>query len=307
MNRNKVPGEECVVSMSRKEKKCVDQRLFDSLKEATKTALDIGYRHVDSAYIYKSESTIGQVFKEKFAEGTLKREDVFCTTMLWNTFHQPHLVRPALRKSLEALQLDYVDLFLIHTPMSMKPGEDPYPVDDKGKFIADPTDFLQTWEAMEACKEAGLTKSIGVSNFNRKQLERLLNKPGLKYKPVCNQVECHPYMNQKEMLDLCKSNGIVLVAYGVLGSPNAGIWVDQKCPKILEDKVLTSIGKKYKKTPAQVSIRYILQRGCVAIVKSFNPERIKQNLEVFDFSLTPDDMKAIDGLNKNMRYWKIPV
>ncbi|XP_018426639.1 PREDICTED: aldo-keto reductase family 1 member C23-like protein isoform X1 [Nanorana parkeri] len=285
----------------------LDQTATNAVKEAVKTSLGVGYRHIDSAYIYMTEKNIGQAFQETFSEGNLKREDVFYTTKLWCTFHQPHLVRPAIERSLAALQMDYVDLLIIHHPIGLKPGDNLFPSDEKGAPLLDSVDYPQVWEAMEQCKDAGLVKSIGVSNFNRQQMELILNKPDLKYKPVCNQVECHPYLNQNTVLEFCKSNDIVLVAYGVLGSPTGASWLDPDCPSLLEDPVLISIGEKYKKSPAQVSIRYILQRGCVAIVKSFKPERMKQNLQVFDFQLSEEDMKAIDGLNKNLRYWKYKV
>ncbi|KAM5171901.1 uncharacterized protein ACMZJ9_004694 [Mantella aurantiaca] len=284
----------------------LDQSFTDEVKEAVKTSLDVGYRHIDCAYIYMTEKYIGQAFQEKFSEGNLKREDIFYTTKLWLTFHQPHLVRPAIERCLAALQMDYIDLFIIHHPISLKPGDDLFPSDEEGEPVFDIVDLRQTWEAMEQCKDDGLVKSIGLSNFNRQQLELILNKPDLKYKPVCNQVECHPYFTQKGMLEFCKSNDITLVAYGVLGSPTGArpAWLDPGCPNVLEDPVLISIGEKYQKSPAQVSIRYILQRGCAAIVKSFNAERIRQNFQVFNFKLSEEDMKAIDGLNKNLRYWK---
>ncbi|XP_075131477.1 prostaglandin F synthase 1-like [Leptodactylus fuscus] len=282
----------------------LDQTILNCVEEATKTALDIGYRHVDSAYIYLIEESLGKAFQEKFLDGTLKREDLFYTSKLWNTFHQPHLVRPALERS---LQLDYVDLYLIHHPITYKQGEDLSPVDENGSLIFDFVDLCQTWEALEQCKDAGLVKSIGVSNFSRKQLEMILKKPGLKYKPVCNQVECHPYLNQSRLLEFCKSEDIVLTAYGVLGSPGAGEWTDHSVPTLLENPVLISIGEKHQKSPAQVSIRYAMQRGVVPIVKSFSPERMKQNFQVFDFHISPEDMKAIDGLNQNMRYWKFEM
>nr|DBA30370.1 TPA: hypothetical protein GDO54_006363 [Pyxicephalus adspersus] len=276
---------------------------IDTVKEAVKIALDVGYRHIDCAYIYRTEKGIGQVFQEKFEEGKLKREDVFYTTKLWGTFHQPHLVRPALEKSLAFLQMKYVHLFIIHFPISLQPGDKLFPVDENGMALLDYVDLQQTWEAMEKCKDAGLAKSIGVSNFTCQLLELILNKPNLKYKPVCNQVECHPYLTQKKLLEFCKSHDIVLTAYGVVGSPTAGRWVDEKCPAILQDPVLISIGEKYKKSAAQVSIRYMIQRGCVPIVKSFHPDHIRQNFQVFDFELSKEDMKTIDGLNKNLRYW----
>ncbi|XP_044618467.1 aldo-keto reductase family 1 member C23-like isoform X2 [Equus asinus] len=221
---------------------------------------------------------------------------------LWVTFLQPQLVRPALEKSLKNLQLDYVDLYIIHSPMAMKPGEELLPKDERGKLMFDTVDLCATWEAMEKCKDAGLTKSIGVSNFNRRQLEMILNKPGLKYKPVCNQVECHPYFNQRKLLDFCKSKDIVLVAYSALGTQRVKQWVDLSSPVLLDDPVLCAMAKKYKRTPALIALRYQLQRGVVVLAKSYNEKRIKENVQVFEFQLTSEDMKVLDGLNQNLRY-----
>ncbi|XP_057588393.1 aldo-keto reductase family 1 member C15-like isoform X2 [Hippopotamus amphibius kiboko] len=224
---------------------------------------------------------------------------------LWATFFRPELVRPALERSLKKLQLDYVDLFIIHVPIAMKSGEELLPKDANGEMILDTVDLLETWEALEKCKDAGLTKSIGVSNFNRKQLERILNKPGLKYKPVCNQVECHPYLNQSKLLEFCKSKDIVLVAYSALGSQRDSKWIDKDSPHVLEEPVLNAIAKRHNRSPAQIALRYHLQRGVVVLAKSFNEKRIKENFQVFDFELTPEDMKAIDGLNRNFRFFKL--
>ncbi|XP_069822371.1 prostaglandin-E(2) 9-reductase-like isoform X2 [Dendropsophus ebraccatus] len=260
-------------------------------EEATKAAIELGYRHIDCAYLYGNEADVGRAMREKIANGTL-----------WCTFHTPDLVRPALERSLKSLQLEYMDLFIIHSPMELKPGDDPFPMDEDGRFIYHNTDIRDTWEAMEKCKDAGLVKSIGVSNFNRRQIELILNKPGLKYKPVCNQVECHIYLNQRNLFDFCKSQGIVLVGYSVLGSSRDEQWIDQNSPVVLKDPVLGAIAKKHNKTPAQVAIRYFLQLGIVVLAKSFNPERIKENFQVFDFTLPPEDMKDLEALNRNYRY-----
>ncbi|KAM8804233.1 aldo-keto reductase family 1 member C15-like isoform 1-T1 [Rhynchonycteris naso] len=273
--------------------------------EAAKVAIDVGFRHIDAAYVYENEEEVGKAIREKIADGTVKREDIFYTTKLWSTFFRPELVRQALERSLKKLQLDYVDLFIIHWPIAMKPGEELLPKDASGKVILETVDLRDIWEALEKCKDAGLTKSIGVSNFNRKLLEMILNKPGLKYKPVCNQVECHPYLNQSKLLEFCKSKDIVFVAYSALGTQRDPKWVDKDSPVLLEDPTLNAIAKKHNRSPGQVALRYQVQRGVVVLAKSFNEKRIKENFQVFDFELTSEDMKAIDGLNKNYRYIKL--
>ncbi|KAM3926627.1 prostaglandin F synthase 1-like [Leptodactylus fuscus] len=277
-------------------------------EEAVKVGIELGYRHIDSAFLYGNEVEVGRGINAKIRDGTVKREEVFYTGKLWNNFHSPELVRPALEKSLKNLQLDYMDLFLIHTPMTFKPGDDLFPTDESGKVIYHHIDIRDTWKAMEDCKEAGLVKSIGVSNFNHKQVEHILNMPGLRYKPVCNQVECHLYLNQSKLQEFCKSHDIILVGYGVLGTSRDVNWIDQNTPVLLEDPVLNAIGKRRGRSPAQVELRYILQRGIVPLAMSFNPEWTKQNLEVFDFELSEEEMKTLNGLNKNMHYvdfkWK---
>uniref|UniRef100_G1SME6 NADP-dependent oxidoreductase domain-containing protein n=1 Tax=Oryctolagus cuniculus TaxID=9986 RepID=G1SME6_RABIT len=270
--------------------------------EAAKIAIDVGFRHIDTAHAYQNEEEVGLAIRSKIADGTVKREDVFCTTKLWCTFFRPELVRKGLEQSLRKLQLDYVDLYLMHYPIAMKPGEEMFPTDEHGKTISDTVDICATWEAMEKCKDAGLAKSIGVSNFNHKQLEKILNKPGLKYKPVCNQVECHPYLNQSKLLDFCKSKDIVLVAYSALGSSRDPKWVDQSSPVLLEDPVIGALAKKHKQSPALIALRYQLQRGVVVLAKSFIEREIKENIKVFGFQLSSEDMKALDGLNQNLRY-----
>ncbi|XP_068129141.1 aldo-keto reductase family 1 member C3-like [Hyperolius riggenbachi] len=271
-------------------------------EEGVKVALEVGYRHIDCALIYGNEVEVGRAIREKIADGTVKREDVFYTGKLWSTFQAPDQVRVGLEKSLKDLQMDYLDLFIIHSPIELKPGDNVFPVGENGKLIYHNTDIRDTWKALEECKDAGLVRSIGVSNFNKRQIELILNMPGLKYKPVCNQVECHIYLSQSKMLEFLKSHDIVLVGYSVLGSSRDEQWIDPKSPVLLEDPVLNTIAGRLGRTPAQVAMRYLLQRGIVVLAKSFTPARIRQNLQVFDFQLNDADMKTLEGLNKNMHY-----
>ncbi|XP_059508249.1 aldo-keto reductase family 1 member D1-like [Stegostoma tigrinum] len=274
----------------------------DACYDAIKIAIDVGYRHIDGALVYGNEDEIGRAIQEKIADGTVTREDLYYCGKLWNTFHPPELVQPSLEKSLKLLKFDYIDLYIIELPLAFKPGDVFYPRDESGKHLYHPTDLCATWEALEALKDAGLVKSIGVSNFNRRQLELILNKPGLKYKPAVNQIECHPYFTQPKFKEFCDSHGIVIVGYSPLGTCRDSLWVNIKIPSLLDDPVLNSVAAKYKKTSAQVALRFQLQRNIVIIPKSFNPERIKQNFEIFDFSLTSEEMKMISALNRNERY-----
>ncbi|XP_075199900.1 aldo-keto reductase family 1 member C1-like isoform X1 [Anomaloglossus baeobatrachus] len=281
--------------------RCTKEQTLDSVK----CAIEVGFRHIDGAFIYGNEVQVGQAIRAKIADGTVKREDIFYTGKLWNSYHTPERVRLGLEKSLAALQMAYIDLFVIHTPVEFKPGDDHFPVDENGKLIYHNTDIRDTWKAMEACKDAGLTRSIGVSNFNKRQLELILNMPGLKYKPVCNQVECHLYLLQRKLLSFCKYKDIVMVGYSVLGSSRAEGWVNPDTPRLLEDPALNTLAKKLNRPPAQLAIRFLLQRGLVTLAKSFSPERIKQNFQIFDFELNEEDMVILYDLNKDMRYFNL--
>ncbi|XP_042190835.1 aldo-keto reductase family 1 member D1-like isoform X1 [Callorhinchus milii] len=248
--------------------------------EAVKQAIDIGYRHIDGAWIYGNEAEVGRAVREKIADGIVERKDIFYCGKLWNTCHPPELVRPTLERSLAKLKFDYIDLYLIELPMAFQPGDDNYPKDENGAIRYYRTELCATWEAMEACKDAGLVKSIGVSNFNRRQLEAILNKPGLKHKPVANQVECHPYFTQIKLKTFCESHDIVLVGYSPLGTCRDKLWVNMNLPPLLEDELLVSVGKRWNKSSAQVALHYQLQRNVVIIPKSFNPQHIQSNFQV---------------------------
>ncbi|CAL7938562.1 unnamed protein product [Xylocopa violacea] len=270
------------------------------VEQAVRDAIDAGYRHFDCAFIYGNEKEIGKAVREKIAEGLVKREDLFITTKLWNTMHKRENVVPACKKSLENFGFDYIDLYLIHWPVSYdENAQGLWPVDEKGNPLSGEVDYLDTWRGMEECVKLGLTKSIGLSNFNSQQIDRILSIA--KIKPVMNQVECHPNLNQKKLRDFCAQRGIAITAYSPLGSPQR-TWAVSTSPQVtLNAPEITKIADKYQKTSAQVVLRYLIDIGTIPIPKSSSKDRIKQNINVFDFKLTAEEIAIIDKLDCGLR------
>lgn len=223
---------------------------------------------------------------------------MFITSKLWNTFHRPELVRGALETTLKNLSTPYLDMYLIHWPMAFKEGGELFPSDADGKVQFADVDFVDTWHAMEKLVDAGLTRSIGVSNFNRAQLDRVLT--AARIPPATNQIECHPYLTQQKLSAYCAEKGIAVTAYSPLGSPTRP-WATATDPVLLDDANLKALAEKYGKTVGQILIRYQVQRKHVVIPKSVSKGRIASNIDVFSFELSSDDMKTIDSFDCNGR------
>jgi len=264
--------------------------------EATKHAIAVGYRHIDGAWIYENEHEIGHALQETWSD-SIKREDIFITSKLWNHFHHPDDVRPAIEESLQKLQIDYLDLYLVHWPMDFARGQGPYPKDSNDKFIVvDPSiPVTDTWKAMESLVDAGLTKSIGLSNYTVAQIQEVIDSARIQ--PAVLQIEIHPYLQQRELREFCKKNNILVTSYTPLGNP--GINTSEVTP--LTDPTIQDIANKHGKTTAQVIIRWHLELDLVVIPKSVTNSRIEENLNVWDFSLTEEDHARIAALDQNKR------
>ncbi|XP_969456.3 aldo-keto reductase family 1 member B1 [Tribolium castaneum] len=267
--------------------------------QAVKDAIDIGYRHIDCAHVYGNEKEVGDAVVSKISQGVVKREDLFITSKLWNTFHRPDLVEGAIKQTLSDLGIEYLDLYLIHWPLAYKEGGPLFPADPQGKILFSDVDYVDTWKAMEQLVHKGLTKSIGISNFNKRQIERILSVATIT--PVTNQVECHPYLNQSKLIEFCKSKNITVTGYSPLGSPDRP-WAKPDEPQLLDDPKLKELATKYKKTPAQIVLRYQVQRGVITIPKSVTKSRIQENFNIFDFELTADDVKYLNTFDCNGRF-----
>lgn len=289
---------------------------------AVKTAIRAGYRMVDTANDYGNEHEIGEALTELLKAGEVKREDLFIQSKLWNSNHRPEHVREDLVATLKDLQLDYVDNFVLHWPQACpatgksallaKHGNEPshvskgtmFPIGDDNKYCCDmDSHFTDTWKAMEKLVEEGLCRSIGVSNFNHRQLAEV--SACSKTVPATIQNECHPYLHEKDLKDYCDQQGILFQAYSPLGSYDRP-WAKPSDPELLKDPRLQKVADKYKKTTAQVVLRWHVERGVSCVPKSVTPSRIEENFGIFDFTLG-DDMKVFDELNMGWRHLLWPA
>eukprot|EP00756_Hemistasia_phaeocysticola_P065658 Hpha_TRINITY_DN8709_c0_g1::TRINITY_DN8709_c0_g1_i1::g.45145::m.45145 len=292
-------------------------------KRAVEVAIKNGYRMIDAANDYNNEPEVGEAIKTMITDGVVKREDLFVQTKLWNTNHRPEHVKPDLMQSLKDLQLDYVDSFVIHWPQACpSAGDRPtlrttgactghyskgvmFPLNDEGYFMSDKeSHYVETWKAMESLVDEGLVKTIGLSNFNRSQIAEVLSIPGIKYKPCVLQNECHPYLQQRDLIDFCRIHGIVFQAFSSLGSGNTHLAVHESPSGVipLQDPLIKKLSEKHGKSPAQIILRWHFQRGISFVSKSVTPERIVANQQITDFELSDEEMQSFSGINYSWRH-----
>jgi len=256
--------------------------------KAVKEALRIGYRHIDCAPIYGNEAEVGQALADSFKEGVTSRDQLWITSKLWNNSHAPENLQPSLEKTLSDLQIDSLDLYLIHWPVVLR-KEVLFHESVNDLIALDDLPIIKTWSVMEEMVDKGLCNHIGVSNFSVAKLKGLLTDGNLK--PEMNQIELHPYLQQPAMLEFCKSNGIHLTGYAPLGSADRPerLKVEDE-PILLEEPAITTIAERHGITPAQLVLSWAIHRRTAVIPKSVNPGRLKQNLSAAEVSLAQDDM-----------------
>jgi len=251
---------------------------------ATRDALEAGFRHFDCAERYGNEREVGTALQAGLAAGGIAREDIFVTTKLWNSNHRPERVEPAFKASLDRLGLEFLDLYLIHTPFAFKPGDDHDPRDENGNVLYDhEVTLLDTWKAMESLVDHGKCRAIGLSDITVDELKPIYESARIK--PAVVQVESHPYLPETELLEFCNEKHIVFLAFAPLGHGMK--------PGLLEDPVISAIAARVGKTPAQVLLAWAIQRGTAVLTTPRSAARAREN---FDISRLPED--ALDEINR---------
>ncbi|KAG0155479.1 hypothetical protein PDIDSM_1056 [Penicillium digitatum] len=263
-------------------------------EDAVAEAIKAGYRHIDTARAYGTEKAVGKGVKKS----GIPREDIFITTKLWNNKHHPDDVASALQQSLDDLGMDYVDLFLMHWPVAWKRGEEQFPMKD-GKPVMENIDIVDTYKAMEQLLRTGKVRAIGVSNCDKSEVERLIKNTSTV--PAVHQMECHPWLQQRDFTKWHRGNGIHVTHYSPFGNQNA-LYGEKAGPaKLIDEPVLTKIGELYNKNAPQVAFAWGVSQGHSVLPKSKTPLRIRANLEG-DFKLSPEDMTNIEKINKKIRF-----
>jgi len=274
---------------------------------AVKLALECGYKHLDCADIYRNEDEIGEFMSMVFKEGKVKREDIFVTSKLWVTdMGSKEDILDACKLTLKNLQLDYLDMYLIHLPSHLQkdiPGRFPGSPDLKKYIIGYNADnYHEAWKGMEQLVDQGLVKTIGVSNLHSKQIEDLMSRE-VRITPAVNQVELHPYLPQHKLAETCKKYDIMLQAFSPLGTPGRPVGEKREGdPVLLEDTVISKIATKHNCTPAQVLIAWAVERNTNCLVKSVSESRIKENLAAGEVKLDKEDMESISNIDTRCRY-----
>ena len=282
----------------------------DQCAETVYSAIELGYRHLDSACDYGNEVEVGQGIARALADGLCARDELSVTSKLWNTYHSPEHVKPALEKILADLNLDYLDSFLIHFPIAQAfvPFEARYPPEwfydpeaDNPTMKLAQVALSDTWHAMEELVHQGLVKRIGVCNYNSGLLHDLMSYATIK--PAELQIESHPYLTQEPLIRLAKNYDMAVTAFSPFGALSY-IELDMAGAdeSVLSQAIITEAARHHNKTPAQIVLRWGIQRGCSVITKTTKIQRLQENLDLFDFVLTDDEMSAISSLNQNRRF-----
>jgi D-xylose reductase len=282
----------------------------DLASDVTVQAIEAGYRHLDCACDYGNEAEVGQGIAAALDQGLCRRDDLWVTSKLWNTYHAAEHVRPACERSLRDLQLDYLDLYLIHFPIATRfvPFETRYPpewfydptaAEPKIEEVAVP--ILETWRAMEELVDQGLVKQIGVCNFGTSLLRDLL--ASARIRPSVLQVEMHPYLTQDKLLRYCQQQQIACTAFSPLGAQSYfSLGMADPSEAVLQNSTVMTISSRHSRTPAQVVLRWAIQRGVSIVPKSVHAERMRENLALFDFELTDQEMRDISALDQGRRF-----
>lgn len=273
-------------------------------------AIKIGYRHLDSACDYGNEVEAGLGIARAIEEGLCERKDLYIVSKLWNTYHSKEHVTPALEKTLSDLNLDYLDSYLIHFPIAQPfvsfetkypPGWLYDPEASQPEMKTAPVALFETWQAMEELVNDALVKTIGVCNYNSGLLHDLMSYA--KIKPTDLQIESHPYLTQERLIRLAKSYGIAVTSFSPLGALSYfELDMADALESVLTQKIIITAAEEHGKTPAQIVLRWGIQRGCAVISKSTKPERLQENLDISDFVLSEEEMAGISALNKNRRF-----